>query len=167
MTWTSAAAAPHPRLVRAWARRVKSPMEEVRGFVGLDAHKTTVSGAAADTGRRDEVAHIGTTENTAVAIAKLARELPRRHDAVEFAYEAGSCGYVVQGQLTAWDSLIVSARQLTPRKPGERFKNDPPPSAAAEPPRPPLAENHPHQPSSAVRTAPISLRSSESPLGHG
>src|SRR5580704_19595220 len=45
--------------------------------------------------------------------------------AVEFVYEAGSCGYAIQRQLTGLGFVCrICAPSMTPRRPGERIKND-------------------------------------------
>ena len=49
----------------------------------------------------------------------------KAHGTPEFVYEAGSCGYNVQRQLAVMGfACRVCAPSLTPRKPGERIKND-------------------------------------------
>jgi transposase len=100
-------------------------MSEVTAFVGLDVHKETLSVSIAGIGRLGEVRHLGNISNTPEAIAKLARRLGRQHGAIEFVYEAGCCGYNIQRQLTELGFVCrICAPSMTPRKPGERIKND-------------------------------------------
>lgn len=74
--------------------------------------KAAISVAVADNGRGGEVRHVGTIENTPVAIDKLAYRLARRHGIIEFFYEAGSCGYNVQPQLAVMGHSCLFARRL-------------------------------------------------------
>jgi transposase len=100
-------------------------MSESGVFVGMDVHKAMVSVAVAEAGRQGEVRHLGSVDNNPVALAKLARRLERQHSRVEFVYEAGSCGYNIQRQLTTLGlACRICAPSLTPRKPGDRIKND-------------------------------------------
>ena len=92
-------------------------------YVGLNVHKA-ISVAVADAGRSGEGRHVGSSENEPTAIGKLVRKLKRQHGAVEFVYEAGSCGYNVQRQLAGLGVICrVCAPSLTPRRPRERITN--------------------------------------------
>ena len=81
--------------------------------------------AIAEAGRDGEVRQWGVVRNTPDAVARLARKLVERHRLVEFAYEAGPCGYTLYRHLTASGlTCRVIAPSRTPRKPGDRIKND-------------------------------------------
>src|ERR1700761_2983343 len=68
-------------------------MRPIKSYVGLDAHKSTISIAVTDEGRRGEVRHHGVVENRADIVIKLAARLGRRGERLHFCYEAGPCGY--------------------------------------------------------------------------
>jgi transposase len=98
---------------------------EFNAYVGLDVHKDSISVAVAEAGRDGEVRPWGVVRNTPDAVTKLARRLVERHRTVEFAYEAGPCGYTLHRHLTAAGlTCRVVAPSRTPRKPGDRIKND-------------------------------------------
>ena len=85
-------------------------MSEFNAYVGLDVHKDSISVAIAEAGRDGEVRHWGVIRNAPEAVARLARKLVERHRAVEFAYEAGPCGYTLHRHLTAVGSPAAWSR---------------------------------------------------------
>ena len=68
-------------------------MKPITSYVGLDVHKSTISVAVAEDGRRREVRHYGVVENRADILVKLVERLGRRGQPLQFCYEAGPCGY--------------------------------------------------------------------------
>ncbi len=94
-------------------------------FVGLDAHKRSISVAMLLPGREAAIEWQLANEGGAVRrmVRKVEREAPGE---VRFCYEAGPCGYALQRQITEAGkaSCMVVAPSLIPVKPGERIKTD-------------------------------------------
>ncbi len=100
-------------------------MEAINAFVGLDVHRDRISVAIAEAGRTGEVRLWGTIPNNGPALDKLIKKLSDRHGNLEIVYEAGPCGYAVYRRLSAkGHTCRVIAPSCTPRKAGDRIKND-------------------------------------------
>jgi hypothetical protein len=64
-------------------------MKPITSYVVLVVHKSTISVAVAEEGRRGEVRHYGVVANRADVVIKLAARLGRRGERFHFCYEAG------------------------------------------------------------------------------
>lgn len=91
-------------------------------WIGLDAHKETITAAAilAD----GEIRELGTFPNRPEQIAKRVPSWGAREE-LRVCYEAGPCGYGIARQLEKMEiACAVIAPALMPRRPGDRIKND-------------------------------------------
>lgn len=97
-----------------------------RKFIGLDVHSKTISVAVADDGRKGEVRHFGTIENSTEAIDKVIKSLTTTGDAeLRFIYEAGPCGFALYRYLTGNGfNCVVTAPAMIPKRSSVRIKND-------------------------------------------
>ena len=78
-------------------------------FIGLDVHSKTISVAIADEGRKGEVRHYGTIENTFEAIDKVIKSLAATGAELRFIYEAGPCGFAVPNRKDILLMLICNS----------------------------------------------------------
>src|SRR3712207_4767180 len=100
-------------------------MSDIDAFVGLDVHKEQTVAAIAGAGRDGEVRLRSTVPNKPGAVERLVRKLGERHGRIECAYEAGPTGYGLYRQLLALGvACKVVAPSRTPKRPGDRIKND-------------------------------------------
>lgn len=100
-------------------------MKESITFVGLDVHKNSIEIVIAETEGNREVRHYGKIGGTMAALDKTVRKMVSRGTALHFVYEAGPCGYEIYRHLTAQGfTCNVVAPSMTPRKSGDRIKND-------------------------------------------
>ena len=93
-------------------------------FIGLDVHSKTISVAIADEGRKGEVRHYGTIENTFEAIDKVIKSLTATGIELRFIYEAGPCGFTLYRYLSGNGfTCIVTSPAMIPRPKNVRIKN--------------------------------------------
>jgi len=93
--------------------------------VGLDVHKNSISIAVAETKGTMEVRHYGKIGGTMDALDRAVRKLVSNGSTPHFVYEAGPCGYEIYRHLTRKGfSCAVVAPSKTPKKSGDRIKND-------------------------------------------
>lgn len=94
-------------------------------WVGMDAHKKSISVAMKLPGREELVEW--TVPNEPRAVRRLAKKLVREAPGeVRCCYEAGPCGFVLKRQLEAAAAVVceVIAPSLIPKKPGDKVKTD-------------------------------------------
>jgi transposase len=100
-------------------------MEDCITVVGLDVHKNSIEIVTAEAFGAMEVRRFGTIGGTMDALDRAVRKLASRGTTLHFVYEAGPCGYEIYRRLTRKGfSCKVVAPSKTPRKGGERIKND-------------------------------------------
>ena len=94
-------------------------------FIGLDVHSKTISVAIADEGRKGEVRHYGTIDNTTEAIEKVIKTLTSTGAELRFVYEAGPCGFALYRYLAGNGfPCIVTSPAMIPKRKSVRIKND-------------------------------------------
>jgi len=99
-------------------------MNELSTYVGLDVHKKDIAIAYAD-GTGGEPVWVGKIPNQPDKLARMLRQLQKRHSQMMVAYEAGPCGYAIYRQLEEMGiRCVVAAPSLIPVKAGDRVKTD-------------------------------------------
>jgi len=94
-------------------------------IVGMDTHKNSIDIVTAETGGTQEVRHYGTIGSDMASLDKAIRKLRSKGGELRFVYEAGPCGYGIYRHLTQQGfPCAVVAPSMTPRKCGDRIKND-------------------------------------------
>ena len=92
----------------------------------MDVHSKTISVAIAEEGRKGEVRHYGTIENTVEALGKVIKSLTPTNAELRFIYEAGPCGFALYRYLTGNGfRCIVISPAMIPKLGNVRIKNDP------------------------------------------
>ncbi len=101
-------------------------MKDCITVVGMDVHKNSIAIVTADTFGTMEVRRFGRILGTIDALDRAVRKLASRGTTLHFVYEAGPCGYEIYRHLTKkglWCKVVAPSK--TPRKSGDRIKNDP------------------------------------------
>ncbi len=100
-------------------------MKDFSTVVGLDVHKNSIQIVTAETDGEMEVRPFGRIAGTLDALDKAIRKFASKGSTLRFVYEAGPCGYEIYRHLTRKGlSCKVIAPSKTPKKSGERIKND-------------------------------------------
>ncbi len=85
-------------------------------FIGLDVHSKTISVVIADEGRKGEVRHYGTIENTFEAIDKVIKTVAATETELKFIYEAGPCGFcAISLSYRQWLQVYYHSTWLDPQ----------------------------------------------------
>jgi transposase len=94
-------------------------------YVAMDTHKSAISIAIAEDGRRGEVRFVGEIANRPEAVATMIERLAAKHGKLAFCYEAGPCGYGLYRQIVLLGhDCVVVAPSLIPTRPGDHVKTD-------------------------------------------
>jgi transposase len=101
-------------------------MEQSTRFIRLDVHKDPIVVAVTAVGEVGKAAAYGTVPNTTAALEKPVKRVRQSGSGpLKFCYEAGPCGYGLHRTLTKMnEDCVVVAPSMTPRKSGNRQKND-------------------------------------------
>jgi transposase len=100
-------------------------MKDSSTVVGLDVHKNSIQIVTAETDGAMEIRHFGRIGGTRDELDRAIRKLASKGSTLRFVYEAGPCGYEIYRHLTGKGfSCKVVAPSKTPKKSGERIKND-------------------------------------------
>ncbi len=93
--------------------------------VGMDVHKDSIEIVIAETTGTQEVRHYGKINGDMASLDKAVRKLKSTSRELHFVYEAGPCGYEIYRHLSQQGfTCVVVAPSKTPKKSGDRIKND-------------------------------------------